>query len=460
MNEMYDLIIIGGGVAACEAAEQARKNELSVLLFEKKAFGGTCLNHGCIPSKYYLSFAHELEQIENRKKQGVIKGEETIDFLQISRKQRQTIHSMGQSMQQGLVQMGVKVIQEEAWVEKIEDSNIVVQAGNESYYGKKLIVATGSETKLPPIEGLEDEIKQGFAVTSKELFQMEELPESMVIVGAGVSGIEMAYAFSQFGTKVFVLEAMDRILPGVDSEYAKEIQSICRQNGVEFKLNVRIREICEGSVVYQCEDDEDVLECDIVYLCTGRTPNNAPVKDLVEKDTRGFIKTDHHFETSIKNVFAIGDVNGKSLLAHSAITQAKAVIDFMIDEKQEQNCALVPQIIYMNPEYAQIGENEETAKEKGISCHKVSCSMNYSGRFIATHGEMCRHGSMKLLIGDDDTIIGASILSTYASEIIMSLNFMISEKMSCQDIMNYIFPHPTEGELVRKCIMEYLKQKQ
>ncbi len=292
-------------------------------------------------------------------------------------------------------------------------------------------------------------------MTSRTLFEIQQLPESMVIIGGGIAGIEMAYAFAGFGTDVTVVEMADEILSSVDREYRQEIKNLLSRRGIRFVVQANVTAVCEGSVFYTTGKEEYAVECDMVYLCTGRKPVSRLAEGLLKMDQQGFIITDQQYETNQPNIYAIGDVNGKSLLAHSAISQAKTVIDWIRSGAIPAKVMPVPQVIYLRPEYAQTGESEDSAVQKGLAFEAVRCSMNYSGRFVATHGEMYRYGSIKLLIGADEVIIGACVFCMQASEIITIIQVMMAEKISCRDIADYIFPHPTEGEIIRKCVSLY-----
>jgi dihydrolipoamide dehydrogenase len=456
MKKYYDLIVIGGGVAGCEAAEYASSKGLSVLLIEKDKIGGTCLNSGCIPSKYYLSIAHELGSI--REKGKVFTGEIGLNYNSLVQQLKGLVDSLREGMKVSLKSSKVEVLMAEA---KIKDlgKEIVITANEEEYFAKDLIIAAGTESAVPDIEGIEDEIQNGFVLTNSSLFQMDKLPESIVIVGGGVSGIEMAYAFNTFGSDVTIIEATDRILREFDYEISLDIKKGLEYKGIKFILNSRAKEICEGCVFVDAMGEEKVFECDKVYLCIGRKITCTEIlQGLIPLNEKNFIGTDENYAAKAEHVYAIGDVNGKSLLAHSAIYQAQAAVNSICGFEREPCSALVPKIIYISPECIQVGETEESAKVKKLSFETITVSMNYSGRYVATIGKMSSEGKLKLLIDKNHRIIGASMVSCYASEIAMTLNLFITCSTTCDEILKYVFAHPTEGEIIRKCILLYKKR--
>lgn len=457
MKKNYDLIIIGAGVAGSEAAEYAAGKGLSVLLVESDKIGGTCLNSGCIPSKHYLSVAHELESI--REKNEIFSGEITLNFSSLVHQLKSVVNSLRDGMSSSLKNSNVEVLFGEANIKKYGEE-IIITVNEEEFSAKDLIIATGTRTVMPPIEGIEDEIRNGFVRTNSSLFNMDKLPESIVIVGGGVSGIEMAYAFKEFGSDVTIIEATDRIVREFDYEISLDIKKILENKGINIVLNSRVTDICEGCVFVNAMGEEKVFECDSVYLCIGRKITcTQMLQGLIPLNEKNYIWTDESYLTKAEHVYAIGDVNGKSLLAHSAIYQAQIAVNAICGIESKQCSSLVPKIIYISPECIQVGETEESARAKKLCFETVSVSMNYSGRYVANKGKMSSEGKIKLLIDQNDRIIGASMISCYASEIAMTLNLFISMSVTCDEILNYIFAHPTEGEIIRKCILLYKKRK-
>jgi dihydrolipoamide dehydrogenase len=453
MKNYYDLIVIGGGVAGNEAAEYAACMGLSVLLIEMDMIGGTCLNSGCIPSKYYLSIAHELESI--REKNKLFTGEIGLNYRSLVQQLKVVVDSLREGMKGSLKNSNVEVLMAEAKIKKLENE-IIITANEEEYFARNLIIAAGTETAVPAIEGIEDEIRNGFVLTNSSLFQMDKLPESIVIVGGGVSGIEMADAFNAFGSEVTVIEATERILREFDYEISLDIKRSLESKGIKFVLNSKATEICEGSVFVDARGEEKVFECDNVYLCIGRKiACTEMLQGLIPLSEKNFIWTDENYAAKAEHVYAIGDVNGKSLLAHSAIYQAQIAVNAICGIETEHCSAIVPKIIYISPECIQVGETEESARAKNLSFDTVSVPMNYSGRYVATKGKLSSEGKIKLLIDQSHRIIGASMISCYASEIAMTLNLFITSNATCDEILKYIFAHPTEGEIIRKCILLY-----
>ncbi len=365
---------------------------------------------------------------------------------------------MRDGIRNSLNALNVDLLFEKAEIKSV-DKKIVVSCGENEFTAKDLIIATGSKTILPEIQGIEEEIKNSFLCTNNELFCLEELPKSIVIIGGGISGVEMAYAFKSFGSDVTVIEARERIVGGFDLSFSIDVQKNLEAKGVKFVLNGVVMDVCEGVVYVKAQGEEFVCECDIVYLSTGREMTNSEMfSEFFEVIGGRFIKVDEKFQTNFGHVYAIGDVNGRSMLAHSAINQAQIVVNEICGIKNQDCPSIVPQVIYISPECMQVGENVESATAKGLKFETISVSMNYSGRYVTSVGKLSSEGKIRVLIDERERIIGACMTSNYSSEIAMTLNFIISMQMSCDEIMKYIFPHPTEGEIIRKCISLY-KQK-
>lgn len=459
----YDMIVTGGGIGGCEAAKIARKHKKQVLVIEKEHIGGTCLNSGCIPSKFYLSAAKENELMNRDIRLGLFQGEIKPQFHNIMEKQQETVALLRNFMTQELIEQQVDVIYGEARL-VLTGKEKQVQVGDEFFTADYIILANGSMNQIPSFEEIEETRSSGFVLTNEEIFKKDHLSGKIVIIGGGVSGIEMAYILNEFGCKVMVLEAADQILKSVDETFAKTLYRLFRKKGIDIQLNCKVTDIIDGCVVYEQDGNEEVYECDNVYISIGRTGNLNGIPEAVRRtENQRFIQVNSFYETNIPGIYAIGDLNGKSMLAHSASHQAGVAVKHIISgdavqQMTESEC-VTAQIIYTHPEVAYAGLTEEQAKDAGIGYKAIELPMNYSGRYVVENRETDRNGILKLLISDEDIIIGGGFISNYASEEITALAALINMSMTCDEVLNFKFPHPTESEVIKNCMERYKKEE-
>lgn len=460
MEREYDIIIIGGGVAGCEAAELAVDKGLKVALIERNLIGGTCLNCGCIPSKSYLAIAHNIELVNEKVLQKGCIGDIKYDFIEILNRQKSVVEDLRHGMENGLKVKGVDLLFGSPTVCK-ENDKVIVCLDDNILTAPYAILATGTKPKISCFEGIESEIANSFVYTNENIFCMKELPQSMIVIGGGVSGVEMAYAFSAFGSKVTILETCERILPNYDDDISDKVHNLLERKGINIIINVRVEEVCEGTVVFVDKlGEENILECDSVYLSVGREMVKMDYfTNEIAYDERGFVQVDENYMTCIKNVYAIGDICGKYMLAHNAMEQAQKVIKHITNVEILDMEKSMPQVLYISPECIQVGQNEKYLNENSIEYDKEVLSMNYSGRYVATIGEMSNDGIIKLIFDKDNVLIGAAMISNFASEVAMILQIMIQCKMNCEQIVSFMYPHPTECELIKKCTYNYMKRK-
>lgn len=457
--KFFDVIVIGGGISGCEAAKKIAGYNKKVLLVEKEYIGGTCLNFGCIPSKFYLSVAKECEEIKHDIELGLIQGAVKPQLKSIMEKQHEVVEQLRNGMMLELNQNYVEIIFGEAELNLMGNEK-QVQIGEDLFCADYIILANGSSSIIPSYDGIEESCMEKFVLTNREIFTMQQLLQKVVVIGGGVSGIEMAYILHELGSRVMVLEEADMILRAVDRTLAFELLQLLRKKGIDIILNCKVTDIVDGCVVFQKNEIEGVCECDGVYLSIGRKGNVEMLPEELKrtKDKR-FLEVNDTYQTNIQGVYAIGDINGKSMLAHSASMQAEiAVEDIFEKEYIAQKKNAIPQIIYTHPEVAYVGLTEEKAKAEGILYSVAELSMNYSGRYVIENREMTKHGMIKLIISDNETILGGGFISCYASELISTLATVINQSMTCDEILQMIHPHPTEIEVIRDCIKKW-KQK-
>lgn len=450
---MYDLIVIGGGPGGYNAAERAAHKGLKTCVIEKRALGGVCLNEGCIPTKTLLYSAKIYDYGKHGADYGVTFGDAKLDHaFVIDRKDKVVktlVSGVGAKMKAGKID----VIYETAKITGRDGEGFHVQAGKQDVVGKRLLICAGSEPTLPPIDGLFDSLKQGFAVTSREILDMKEVPKALAVVGGGVIGLEIASYFNSIGTKVTVLEMLDHIAGPTDREISKLLEKEYASRGVEFLLGAQVTSIKGGKVSYTKDGKNGEVKADKVLVSIGR---RASTKDLGLESIgvlceRGAIVTDEYSKTNIPGVWAAGDCNGKIMLAHTAYREGEVAVNNMLGGKERVNYNSIPSVIYTNPEVASVGETEESAKAKGLNVDIKTVTLKYSGRYIAEneHG----NGILKLITDKEHgTILGVHIYGTYASEMIYGAAMMVDRKMRKADVQKFVFPHPTVCEVLREAL--------
>ncbi|HWR18375.1 MAG TPA: dihydrolipoyl dehydrogenase [Clostridia bacterium] len=452
---MYDLIIIGGGPAGYLAAERAGHAGMNVLLIEKKSVGGVCLNEGCIPTKTLLYSAKLLDGAVNGGKYGVNASELNLDHAKVVARKDKVVRLLTGGVKSTLKAQKVTLIEGEGKLSGKCEDGFCVEVAGQAHQGKKLLLAMGSVPALPPIQGLQEALASGFALTSREALEVKELPASLCVIGGGVIGLELASYFCSAGTKVTVVEMLDHIAGENDKELSALLQKNYEKKGISFALSARVTEITHNGVRYEKDGAEIFLETDAALVCIGRKPNtlNMGLESIGVTLERGAVVTDVHMLTNVQNVYAAGDVNGKSMLAHTAYREAEVAINHMLGHSDLMRYTAIPSVIYTNPELASVGETEASAREKGYDVEVVTLPMRYSGRYLAENegGDgICK------VIADKKygVILGVQALSNYASEFIVAAGIFIELQTPIERIKEIVFPHPTVAEILREAVFK------
>lgn len=444
----FDIAIIGGGPAGYTAAERAGANGLKAVLFEKKAIGGVCLNEGCIPTKTLLYSAKILDSIKSAFKYGISSESPSFDLTKIMNRKDKTVKMLTGGVKMTVSSYGVTIVEKEAYIEGEKDGLIYISCDGETYWVKYLLVCTGSDTVIPPIPGLSD-IEYW---TSREALEIKELPESLVIIGGGVIGMEFASFFNSMGVKVSVVEMMPEILGAMDKETSAMLRSEYAKRGVAFYLNTKVVEVRPNGVVIEKGGKIFTIEAEKILLSVGRKANIANVgldKLSVELHGNG-VQVDEHLQTSHPRVYACGDITGYSLLAHTAIREAEVAINHIlgVDDRMNYNC--VPGVVYTNPEVAGVGKTEEELMKQGIPYRVMKLPMAYSGRFVAENEQGT--GICKLIQDESGCIIGCHVLGNPASELIVIAGIAIQKGYTVEEFQKSVFPHPTVGEIYHEVL--------
>lgn len=445
---IYDVVIIGGGPAGYTAAEKAAKNGLSTLLFEKKALGGVCLNEGCVPTKTLLYSAKTYNMIKHATKYAVSAENPMFDYARIIARKNKVVKKLTAGIRLKMKESGVEVISGEAYIQGKADDVFEVMCGDATYKASHLLICTGSETVIPSIEGL----AESDYWTSREALQGKELPASLVIIGGGVIGMEFASFFSSMGTEVHVVEMLDKILGSMDTELSTMLQSEYAKRGVKFYLGHKVTGVQGSEVTLEKEGASFTLQGDKILLSVGRRPitEGFGLENLGVESYRNGIKVNEYMETSVPNVYACGDITAFSLLAHTAVSEAEVAIDHILGKNRAMSYRAIPSVVYTNPEIAGVGKTEEELLASGTPYQVKKIPMAFSGRFVAEN-EM-GNGVCKLILSEDNVLIGAHILGNPASELIIIAGIAIEKGMTAEELKSFVFPHPTVGEIIKEAL--------
>lgn len=445
----HDIAIIGGGPAGYNAAEKAALNGLRTILFEKNAIGGVCLNEGCIPTKTLLYSAKTLDNIKSASKYGIsVEGEPTFDLSKIISRKDKVVKKLTAGVSAKLNFNGVTVVQSAANIVNEDNGLFHIKSGDSTYSVKYILLCTGSETIIPPIKGL-SEVDYW---TSKEALESKELPKSLAIIGGGVIGIEFASFFNSMGVKVNVIEMMPEILGAMDKETSAMLRTDYTQKGVTFRLNTKVVEVTKKGVVVEKDGKSETIEADRILVSVGRRPivKGFGLENLNIEMLKNGIKVNEYMQTSNPRVYAAGDVTGFSLLAHTAIREGEVAISHIVGEDDKMSYKAIPGVVYTNPELAGVGKTEEELNANGESFRVLKLPMAYSGRFVAENE--VGNGLCKIIVDDDDRIIGCHMLGNPASELIVIAGIAIENGDTVEEFRKHVYPHPTVSEIIHETL--------
>lgn len=436
----YDLIVIGAGPGGYEvASEQARKGK-NVAVVEKGFPGGTCLNRGCIPTKCLCAAAEMLNDIARRSSQFGIAVEKYNASYEAAVARSE---SVVEQLREGVKSLLGNCDYYQGTARILPDGTVAV--GNESLSAEKVIIATGSEPSRLPVEGAE------LAMTSDDFLKLRELPRNLVIIGGGVVGLEFAYVANAYGVEVTVIEFCKEILPTFDAEISKRLRAILSKTGINYLTSSAVTSIAKDSsyrVSYKDKKGEiKIIDCDNVLMAVGRRsvlPDGLKEAGI-EVDSRNFIVTDENMQTTRKGFYAVGDCNGRMMLAHAATAQARVAVGETI------NKSAIPAAVFTDPEVAMVGLTTEQCKERGIQFESRKALYRANGKALASGHE---DGFVKILT-DPEThkILGCHILGAHASDLIQEATLAISAGLTVESMsLETVHGHPTLAEIVASAI--------
>lgn len=453
---MYDLAIIGGGPGGYVAAERAGAAGLKVVLFEKKALGGVCLNEGCIPTKTLLYGAKVYNYALTGDHYGVYVENPAFKYGEFVSRKDKVVRKLVGGIKAAMKAFKVEVVNEAAVIQGRSGEGITVKAGEADYVARNLLICAGSEAVVPPFPGLKE--AGDVIVTNREILALQEQPKELVVIGGGVIGMEFAAFYSTLGTKVTVVEMLPKILGPLDDEISTMLQNIYAKRGINFCLRCKVTGIEGNTVVYE---DPDGKVCrvsgDKILVSVGRRANlqgygleNLGVAFVENKAGRPVgIKVDEKMRTNIPGVWAAGDVTGFSMLAHTASREGEVAVNNILGKADRMRYDAIPGVVYTNPEVAGVGLTESEAKARGIDYVVLKLPMAYSGRFVAENegGE----GICKIIAGAKyHEVLGVHMLGNPCSEIIQSACIAIEAEMTVEQLKEVVFPHPTVSEIIKE----------
>ncbi len=451
---IYDLIVLGGGPAGYNAAERAAHGGMKTLLFEERALGGVCLNEGCIPTKTLLYSAKIYDYAHHGDAYGVTVTGASIDHAKVVERKEKVVRTLVSGIGSKMKGAGVTVVASTAVITGKTADGFTVKSGDDTYTAKQLLICTGSSAAVPPIPGLKESVESGFAVTNREILDLKVAPKRIAVVGGGVIGLEMASYFNSIGSEVTVIEMMDKIAGPTDKEISSLLQKNYAKKGVKFLLGAKVTAINgkpnDGTVTCEIAGKEEKIPADLVLVSVGRRARTAGIglESVGVLTERGAIVTDEYSRTSVPGIWAAGDVNGKSMLAHTAYREGEVAVNNMLGKKDRVDYRSIPAVIYTNPEVASVGETVESAAKAGIKATEHTVSLRYSGRYIAENegGD----GFVKIVIGEHREILGVHMIGSYASEIIFGAAAMVAKAERVEDVRKIVFPHPSVCEVIRE----------
>ncbi len=452
MSEKFDLIVIGAGPGGYVAAIKAAQLGMKTAVVESREVGGTCLNRGCIPTKALIHAAELYSEMKSLEEIGLYAEGISYDIKKIHQRKDEVLNQIRSGILSLFKSNKITLINGKGTI--LSEGRVEVKTAEErvEYEAAKILIAAGSVPSRPPIPGLDLEN----VITSDELLSMNDrIYNNLVIIGGGVIGVEFASVYSALGARVTIIEALDRILPNMDKEISQNLKMILKKRGVDIHTSAKVEKITmEDGLKCYYEEKEKVqcVPCDGVLVAIGRKPNTAGLfaEGVSVQMDRGSILVDEKFETSMKNVYAIGDAIKGIQLAHVASAQGINAVMGMAGKKGEINLDLVPSCIYTSPEIASVGIDADEAKRRGISAKCGKFIMSANGKSVISREE---RGFVKVVAEEgSNQIIGAQMMCARATDMISEFTTAIANGLTLEQMLSAMRPHPTYNEGVTEAL--------
>jgi dihydrolipoamide dehydrogenase len=376
-----------------------------------------------------------------------------IDHAKVLARKRKVVDTLVSGVAMKMKTNKVTVIPKEAVITGKSADGFTVESDGATYAASKLVIATGSQSSVPPVPGLKEGLESGFVMTSREILEIDKLPGSLIVIGGGVIGLEMACYFATVGVKVTVIEMLNKIAGPTDKDISNLLMKLYKKEGMDFRLSAKVTGVVADGVTFEENGESKTVKADAVLLSVGRRPSTQGIglESIGVYTERGAVVTDEHLCTNVAGVYAVGDVNGKYMLAHTAYREAEVAVNHMLGKKDFMRYEAIPSVIYTNPEVASVGETEDTAKAKAMDVKVVKLPMVYSGRYVAEvdNGE----GFCKLVIEKStNRLVGVHMIGSYASEIMYGAAMMLETELPTEQLKKLVFPHPTVSEIIREAL--------
>ncbi len=447
VRTMYDLIVIGSGPGGYEAAAHAGQLGKKVLLFEKDALGGVCLNSGCIPTKTLLKSSRFLTYCREAELYGVSTSPAKIDLVKVQERKNKIVSTLTKGIEALLKKSSVEVIKAEA---KLLGEKTVAAAGNE-YQATNILIASGGKIAQPPIKGIDSPD----VYDSSSILKIDKTPASLAIIGGGIIGLEFACFFCELGTKVTVIEMLPSIAAGIDTDIAKRLMNSLKKSGVEFKLSSLVSSLTAKVVRYkEGEKEAQELQADMILNAAGRLPATQGL-GLAEAGVElknGAISVSAAGKTNVDGVWACGDVTGRMPLAHAAVREGIVAVNNMFGKEDSLDHDAIPWVIHTHPEVAGVGPSEEELRKRGIAYRKTLSPMGLAGRFIIENEG--KSGTIKVLVSEtENKILAVHMIGDPCGEMIFGAAMMVEQGMTPNDVKKVVFPHPTVSEALKEAII-------
>lgn len=452
MAHKYDVIIIGGGPGGYSSAINAAKKGAQVALFEGGSLGGTCLNVGCVPTKYLLDKASAMERIRKLTNQGVFKDAGLFSFKKIQQGKAKVVEQLTTGVKQLLKDNGVTVVKGFAELKK----DLVVECYGRQYTAKDVIIATGSEPMTLPIPGAE------YAIDSTEALCLKKVPSNLVVVGGGVIGMELASAYASFGSNITVVEMLEELFPEEESSLIRKMTWVLKKRGISIVTGAKVKEIKKSengfALFYSKNGNNTKLSADAVLAAIGRKPNLKGIDTTtlgIELNEKGEIAVDDRMQTSVKHVYAIGDAVGGFQLAHAAYAEGECAVHNILEGKTKADFSAMPRCIYTTPHFAAVGHTSMKAREAGHDVAVGSFEYIGNGMAVAEGAE-----GMVIVVSDKKTTetLGIHILGKDAVEMIAFATAAVAHKMTLEKWKNLIVAHPSLCEMIREAALDCFEE--
>lgn len=445
--ENFDLAILGAGPGGYVAAIKAAELGLGVVLFEKEFIGGVCLNVGCIPTKAMMKSAHLIEEMRHAETYGINSGSESgpsVNWESMMSRKDGVVSKLTGGVEKLLKMAGVKIVKAFATV----TDSTHVEADGEVYEVKNIILALGSSPSYPDIKGMDEALKTGKVLDSTGLLSLKEQPKSLLVIGGGVVALEFATMFNAFGTEVTMVQRSDMILSGMDDEVRKQMGRQAKKSGINLLTGTAIKEINGTTLTYEQKGKTKEAKADYVLVSLGRSANTKGVEALNLEMNKGRVLVDEYYRTSVKGVYAIGDMSSKLKLAHVATAEGLAALDHIIGKPRTIDYNKIPSGIYGFPEAAAIGMTEQEVADLGIEYEVAKFPVAANGRSMAA-GESV--GFVKIIsdkkLGE---VLGVHIVAGIATDLISEALMVMQLEGTVKDIGLAVHAHPTNSEMMQE----------